>query len=969
MVLLLLVVGALTRIYGAWQARFSTSADAAVVYLMVKHMLAGMGFPIFYYGQGYMGNVEPVVSYLFALVLGISRFAVNLGTALLGFLTLPIVYCWARDVGGRVVGIASLAFCVIGPAIFYYFQFVPRGGYMSILLIGTTILWYSCRSICRELETRRMRVRDFLLLGLLAGLGWWSDPLVTPAILTAGLLFLIYRRLDAFRLRRIGPAVLGFMTGSLPYWVWNYRRGWNPFGFARTIIFANFKQGLHVLLRDRFPAFLDLTGRPGWIVAVLSLIYGGALVLSFLALCARGVRTRKTGVLAYVLAALLFVVLFGVVFSVTTFSRMNTPRYLIPLVPVIAIVIGIATDVLVHRWRILGWVPLLVLMALQVRSVANLRPTAHDEKIEQENAQTLGRFLREQRVDAVYVWEGHYGLNYSLNEEIPFVCLEHERQRNYADRAERSEHPAVLNEQGDVSGFLEASGGRAEMAHVGGYVVRYRFEAPPDGLEEISTGLVSSITDALGQNVTTSLSDDNIDSRWQTRFLSSREEWLEVRFKKPVEVSAIRFLSTDELDSPPTYRVLARAADDAPWLPLTPVMASTLYYWSGPRPYFSGSDYRFEIRFAPYKAKSLKLVFPADVGQDNVGFDQIRFFGPAARAESYSFSITNLFRLIKDRHVGRVYSGRWVANHVHAQFGDAVKLQLESSIYWDGQMEAATNVIWDPDVALVVDGEQAMDTRICLAERGVAMRETPIGPWVVFDFGPGQWRAEHRDSGLVWTPFGVLKGNGKRQAVVLAQRAAILAGAGKNDDARKLLDRALDMDPRSQFALHVLVATPGLVTNAVEMSRLRADLDTLTRPQVPAGVRFGKGIELLGVSLDPATVRPGGHLRARYYWRCPPDADAQSLAVFVHFEDGDRRFQDDHICLLSFRSADLSFQPGDEVFVEDRIVEVPPGTGKGTYKMSIGLVRPDTGYRLKPQTSLPTERKAVLLPVSVRVGG
>src|ERR1039457_3600961 len=104
----LLLVGLAVRIFGAWAYRDSIDGDADVVALMTLNMLHGKDFPVFFYGQAYMGNIEPLASVVLCYFFGFSRFMVALGTALMAFSLLPIVYFWARDAAGPRAGRAAM---------------------------------------------------------------------------------------------------------------------------------------------------------------------------------------------------------------------------------------------------------------------------------------------------------------------------------------------------------------------------------------------------------------------------------------------------------------------------------------------------------------------------------------------------------------------------------------------------------------------------------------------------------------------------------------------------------------------------------------------------------------------------------------------------------------------------------------------------------------------------------------------
>jgi hypothetical protein len=119
---LLLALGFAMRAFGAWVYEYALTSDHGIVCLMVKHIVGGGPIPVFYYGQGYLGALEPLVSAACCAIFGVTGFWVNMGTALTAFAFLPLVYAWGRGAGGKTAGLAALAFCVIGPP--YYFQFV-----------------------------------------------------------------------------------------------------------------------------------------------------------------------------------------------------------------------------------------------------------------------------------------------------------------------------------------------------------------------------------------------------------------------------------------------------------------------------------------------------------------------------------------------------------------------------------------------------------------------------------------------------------------------------------------------------------------------------------------------------------------------------------------------------------------------------------------------------------------------------
>lgn len=115
---------------------------------------------------------------------GLSYLSLKLGTAILGFLTLPFIYLLGREIGGKRVGL--LAFLLTG--IGYWPNVISRVGLrfpLYPLFVAPTLFF-----LIRGLRTRNRN--DFLLSGLFLGLGLhgYSPMRIVPFIVIAA--FLLY---------------------------------------------------------------------------------------------------------------------------------------------------------------------------------------------------------------------------------------------------------------------------------------------------------------------------------------------------------------------------------------------------------------------------------------------------------------------------------------------------------------------------------------------------------------------------------------------------------------------------------------------------------------------------------------------------------------------------------------------------------------------------------------------------------
>jgi hypothetical protein len=110
---------------------------------------------------------------------GLSFLSLKLGTAILGFLTLPFIYLLGREIGGQRVGLLAFIMAGIG----YWPNVISRVGLrfpLYPLFVAPTLLY-----LIRGLRTRNRN--DFLLSGLFLGIGLhgYSPMRIVPFVVVA----------------------------------------------------------------------------------------------------------------------------------------------------------------------------------------------------------------------------------------------------------------------------------------------------------------------------------------------------------------------------------------------------------------------------------------------------------------------------------------------------------------------------------------------------------------------------------------------------------------------------------------------------------------------------------------------------------------------------------------------------------------------------------------------------------------
>jgi 4-amino-4-deoxy-L-arabinose transferase-like glycosyltransferase len=988
----LLLTGAAVRVYGAWQLRHNLNPDSGIVALMAKHIAEGKDFPVFFYGQAYMGSLEPMVSAFFCFLFGTSGFMVTLGTAFVGWLVMPAVYLWAKDAHSPAAGLAAMAWCMIGPSGYVHYGASPRGGYTVTILLAALILWLVSRLIADGQKNKVIEKGGWLILGLLAGLGWWSNQLIVSAILTAALMALVFLRAKVFSLNTI-VAAAGFLIGSLPFWTWNFLHNWQSFEFAGSLGSTPFLTGLKIFTLERLPDLLDLNhGYPAWRIAG-ALIYFFAAVFFIFSLRNALKARHENSQWVYSLAALMFIVVSALIFSTSHFARMSTSRYLLPLVPAIAVVMGILTvELAKRRYYYLGVLPLLAIMANQACNLSWLRERGAGEAVCQRQIEECGRFLLSQDIDACYAPYAKHAWNFALREEICFCDLPLDRYLPYVRRAEFADRIAIFDNLGDINNFIASYGGSARTSYTGETPVCWNFMPPDEGLAQISPESIESIQDSLGHNILAELTDGNIDTAWESALVERDDEWLEIDFKTPQTVRMIRLLYHEY----PAAWLVAGQAGDGAWKNITAEIETSGYLWSGPRPYWSymQAGYRLECRIPPEKLKQLRI----HSIQGGYNLLEIQFFSPGSKPESELASLKKLTNLIIERNLNRIYSDRWPANTIYHETLGAVKTSLSPTMFKECSILSDDGLWFTPRTALLIRREDAGQCRQTLAQRLVAMRQTEVGPWILFDFSPcealgrpvrhppatlcvalqagnslsdggsigepGTWKEEYgRNVELQWSGFSCLAKNSKRWAAELVDRTDILASKGNMNGAANLLMMAEKTWPLYQPALKRLTE----MSAGPEQEHWKNEYEK-TLPSIKAAINFGNGLEFAGLSLSTNTVRAGEAFTIRYYWKYPETGFKGQPCVFVHFLNGDGILQDDHP-LEKFKGAD--YQPYPELFVESRRLIMPDTARAGNYQIRIGLYdssRKDL-KRFAVKTELPERLNSVELPVCLAVTG
>lgn len=277
LVLAAIVLGVVLR--GWFLLHAPVNSDEAIVGLMAKEILRGH-FSAFYWGQTYGGG-EPYVVAGFFFLFGQSAFILNATAAFLSGVTALVTWRCARHLV-KDPWLAALAGALVwaAPEIAVW-NSTKEFGFRGL----TALCGVGCLLLALRVFDGKRSLGEFLVLGIISGIGWWSSPEIVYFLLPS-LLILISSLVSSlvrdtarknviwYWLARAGTSALALGVGALP-WLWaNIYSGFNSlnlhsFPGSNSPRNTGYESRLISFFRDALPMEFGLRneGTGAWIFA------------------------------------------------------------------------------------------------------------------------------------------------------------------------------------------------------------------------------------------------------------------------------------------------------------------------------------------------------------------------------------------------------------------------------------------------------------------------------------------------------------------------------------------------------------------------------------------------------------------------------------------------------------------------------------------------------------------------------
>ncbi|MFI7278903.1 DUF423 domain-containing protein [Micromonospora chersina] len=245
-----------------------TNSDEATMGLAALHIARGEGFPVWFYGQAYMGTLEAYLAAPLVALAGPSVLVLRLPTLALYALFLALSWRLTRRLGGdRWFALLVVAVLALGADRVVKNQLIAGGGYPELNPAGVALALLTV-SLCAGVAGARLprraaaagaeaagsvaagseaagaeaaaaaagaaaRLVRWAGWGLVSGLLLWADPLILPFVLALGAVLAALRRREL--IGRAGAALAaGLLLGAAPMLLDSLRHGRNPLAAVLT---------------------------------------------------------------------------------------------------------------------------------------------------------------------------------------------------------------------------------------------------------------------------------------------------------------------------------------------------------------------------------------------------------------------------------------------------------------------------------------------------------------------------------------------------------------------------------------------------------------------------------------------------------------------------------------------------------------------------------------------------------------
>ncbi len=940
-----LILGLFLRLHYIRITPYSVDTDSSIVGLMGKHILEG-DFPVFYYGQPYMGSLEAFVAAFFFFFFGISKLTLSLSPLFFSLLFIISTYFLGKEFGNAEVGLIAIILACVPAVYLVTFSGVARGGYIETLFFGNLILILT-RKICRGGLSVKKEYLLFSWLGFIAGLAWWTNFLVIYYLAVAAIFIFLYDKKIIFS-PRILAAGLAFFVGSLPFWIYNFTNSFLSFSGTATFQNALRKEALNKLFLRDIPILLNLESYK-YEFTLSHRIFAGLMALIYLTSIIYLIFSSRKGLAnLFKLSVrrengieMLVLFMFSVVFffSFTHFGLFGTQRYLLPVFSLMPFTVAYLSVRIKRFSKVLFTAMISFMVIYNIFGVykaygVDLKYSLADDK----KFINLLEFLNQNNLKRVIVPD-------CLSSKISFLSKEEiigseprlERCRRHELAVDASSEPAIVTYP--MSHFKEALRslcGEFKFHDAGKYHIFYSFKQPLHSGKLIPPDKWKAESNFCSE-WTASAFDRNIKNFWTSGKEKTPGMYFELDLGRAYKINKIQLLNGNHFHNYPNGYVLEVSPDGKKWARIIDLPSCEVLYWSGPRVFWRGDESRLEVGFEPVEARFIKITQTGEHPVYPWEINEIYVYEYLGNKKNTDYDVSGLIKFLKQKGVEFVYADRWLSAKIMEDTKDKIQALKPYNDKYPNDTVTSRIVDFLKNMALVVEKEDTEVLEKTLQRLNINSHKESLGNFTVYySIRPENKIGLYRKA-LYWTGLGLIEADikkGKKKADICFRSGLKYMQKNRWDEAAAKFEEAVNSYSNHLGALSNLIECYHRVGKTEEKEEVEKIIQEEFTPQYKKKAVINNKIEFLGYSIDREEVKPGDKFTIDYFWQCL-DGMKKDYHIFVHFIRGNEIFQNDHRPLDGENPTSQWIR--GEVIRESYEVKVPEDVKPGIFNICMGF--------------------------------
>lgn len=981
---IILLIGLWARLYHAWAAPFAyVNCDTSTVWLMARHILHGE-FPLFFYGQYYLGPLEALAVALFWLIFGIKISTLYFGTIFFSVLFSVSAYFLGKELRDKATGLLTMLYCSLPPFYFFWESISPLGYHIEIPLLGN-ILFILTLKVCREERQARKSIY-YVFLGICAGIGVWTHYIILYYFLPIAL-YLIANEKWKNLLKNSIPAILGFFLAGLPFWIFTFTYNFVTFRFksrggmpcAGLMFLKSFLSHINDMLSVDYiynPAsgILKEAVFYVYVLCILFFIVSSFFRQKFTPLeslahgrgasevNARGLKPRAsffvrkvetflTGFIFNKSSIFVYLFIFIIVLYVWYRSRSFAGEgynYLISIITFVSIVFGYCGSCLWKYSKTAGLCFIGLVIGFNLSNISRemvknegLSKTMERKIYEQINfLETNGIFHftgyeRSSRVPVFLSGENIIATGFMDGEYFPYEDKVEESDRT-AFEAYGSDWRSTLNN------ICESYDFQSEFF--------YNFKPHPYKAKVIPPVGWHAYANNNARDARYAF-DRNYDNYWMSRGGKKCGMDFTVDTGRLHSLCKIEIYNADKYSNYPYSCKIQVSPDGKIWQDVGYIENVQTFFWSGPRLYWHLVDGRLEWFFKPVCARYVRLVSMGEDKNNPWIINEIYLYEYAGskkyKTRDYIKEAKDIVNFLRRNGIDFAYADFWLSAKIRQMAKDKINPAPSS-----GVLDLARSIIAPfhfhskpqgfrgrggikalvPYNAYLPPKENTSRRVYLNSKKALVVRngDTSELEGILKEFNLSFRKQEFKNYVCYYFP----EMNKKFESI----SSLMWIGTGLVKYSLKEYSNWLYGLGRYEEALKYYP------NNFLAYLHAKFFPSTKYFPQVNVSILFANDVQFLGYSVRTKKIIPGKTIRIEYFWDVQKEPK-DSISIFVYFEkDGRIVFQNDHKFLYQF-SRPLS-PLKEERFREILKLKIPGGIGRGAYKVIIGLWDENTKKRI-----------------------